>query len=794
MIKNYFKIAWRNLLRNKTYSLINIGGLALGMTVFMLISLWVWDELSFNKSFERYDQLGQLYQNRTFNGETDTYRIVPQPTSKELRENYIEFEETALAVENEHIFSHGQKILKSEGMAVEESFLKMFSLKFLKGNDQGLEELNQVLLSQSFAEALFRQDDPMGKLIRLDNQTDLLVSGIYEDFAANTTFEDIDFLYSFSFYRSIDQQAKESEHSWGSNDFRCYVQRAKGQEWTELQSKFKGLLMEKVDEDEHSSQPELLIQPMANWHLRDSFSQGINTGGAIDLVWLFAWIGMIVILLASINFMNLSTARSETRAREVGVRKAIGSIRLQLIGQFLSESLLTVVLAACLAFGLSLLVLPWFNELTDKSLAIPIDQFSFWGLLSAFIVGTSLLAGLYPAFFLSAISPVNALKGNYRSPKLSALPRKGLVLVQFTASIVLTIGTLIVYDHIQYIKERPIGYDSAGLVSIEKNTPELYAADYEVLRNDLLATGVVENVSESSHSITSGGALQSGFSWEGIAADNNLLIHVTDISHDFGKTVGFQFLEGRDFSREYSLDKEAVILNETAAKMIGKDKVIGENIHRDYGADFTVIGVIKDIVNESPFEAPLPSMYFLNYGNRNVISLKIKPEEITSTALAAIAKVMKTHNPAAPFDYSFVDKDFARKYAYEEMIGRLAFIFAMLAIIISALGLFGLSSFMVLQRSREIGIRKTLGASVLNLWTLLTKDYSMLILVALGIATPVSWQLMNAWIDGYNFHQEISPRVFVLAGIGAFALALLTVSYQSIKAAMKKPVINIKTE
>ncbi|MEL6255827.1 MAG: ABC transporter permease [Bacteroidota bacterium] len=794
MIKNYFKIAWRNLVRYKTYSLINIGGLSLGMAVFMLISLWVWDELSYNTSFDNYSSIAQLYQNRTFNGETDTYRIVPQPTSKELKENYTEFVETSLAVRNEHIIAYGDKIMKQEGMSVDPTFPKMLSMKFLQGDQKSLKEVNHVLLSQSFAQALFGERDPIGKPLRIDNKADLLISGIYEDFPSNSNFHEVSFFNTFEFHRSVDPHARESEHSWGSNDFQCYVQKAEGVAWIDVQAKFKSLLFEKVDESEHSSNPELIIQPMENWHLHDSFINGENKGGAIDLVWLFAWIGIIVLLLASINFMNLSTARSETRAREVGVRKAIGSLKGQLISQFLSESFLTVVLAAFFALGLVSLALPWFNELTEKSLTIPFENPVFWGLGLSFILATSLLAGLYPAFFLSAISPVNALKGNYRPRKISALPRKSLVLIQFTASIILSIGTLIVYDHIQYIKDRPIGYESDGLLSMLKNTPDLQALDYEVLRNDLLATGVVENMAESSNMITSGGALQSGFAWDGLAEENNLLINVTDITHDYGETIGFTFIEGRNFSREYRLDKDAVILNKTAADMIGKDKLVGEIIRRDYGATFKVIGVIEDIVNESPFEAPLPSMYFLNYGNRNVINIRIKSDLPASQALASIAEVMKVHNPAAPFDYRFVDKDFARKYAYEEMIGQLAFIFAMLAIVISVLGLFGLSSFMVLQRSREIGIRRTLGASVLNLWALLTKDYSLLVLLALAIASPLAWQIMNTWIQNYNFHQEISPWIFVMAGLGAISLSLLTVSYQSIRAAMQRPVNNLKIE
>ena len=533
---------------------------------------------------------------------------------------------------------------------------------------------------------------------------------------------------------------------------------------------------------------------MSKWHLHNSFSNGKNTGGAIELVWLFALIGLIVLLLASINFMNLSTARSETRAKEIGVRKAVGSLKRQLISQFLTESFLTVSLASIMAVGIVFLSLTLFNELTEKSLSIPWTNPIFWNLLLGFIVGTSILSGLYPAFFLSAISPVNALKGSYTARRRSALPRKSLVLIQFTASIALSIGTLVVYDHIQYIKDRPIGYESRGLISIFKNTPEIYAADYEVLRSDLLATGMVENMGESSNSITSGGTLQSGFFWDGIEEGSNLLINVTDVSHDYGATVGFQFLEGRDFSRDFSLDESAVILNETAAKLVQKESLLGEIIKRDYGANFTVIGVVKDIINESPFEEPLPSMYFLNYDNRNVINIKIKAEVSASMALAKIGEVMKIHNPASPFDFYFADQVFARKYAYEEMLGKLALIFALLAISISILGLFGLSSFLVQQRSREIGIRKTLGASVFNLWALLTKDYSLLVLLALLIATPLSWHIMNNWIQNYSFHQEISLWVFVFAGIGAISMAILTVSFQSIKAALENPVKNLKTE
>ena len=793
MLRNYLKIAMRNLVKNKVYSFINIGGLAVGMAVAMLIGLWIWDELSFNKSFKNYERIGQLYQNRTFDGKIGTYNIVPMPLGKELRTNYPDFEAVTLATNGEHIVAFNDTKITKRGMYVEPAFTKMFSLEMLNGVQNGLEGGNTVMLSKTMAQALFDNADPIGKIVRIDNKIDLAVTGVFQDFSKNSGFAEIEMLASWAVYLSVDTQARNFVDYWGTNNWQCYVQLNETADLSQAQAKIKLLFYPKFDKEDKASKPELLIHPMNRWHLYDNFANGINDGGRIQIVWLFGFIGVFVLLLACINFMNLSTARSEKRAKEVGIRKAVGSVRLQLINQFLSESLLVVFMASLLSILLVALSLPWFNNLANKQIQMPWANATFWVICLGFVVTTGLLSGSYPALYLSSFNPVKTLKGTFKIGRFASLPRKVLVVVQFTVSVTLIIGTFIVYQQIQYVKNRPIGYDNNRLIFLSKNTPDLYSLNYDVLRNELLATHVVENMSESDSPITAGGNLQIGFKWEGINPKSNVLFSVRRGTHDEGKTLGFSFVEGRDFSRSFGTDSSAVILNETAAAIIGRKGILGKTITQ-YNKKYHVIGIVKDMVGESPYSQVLPSAYFLDYNSRHVVNIKLKPTVSASTALSKIAMVFKTLNPASPFDYKFADQELAKKFVSEERIGNLATFFAILAIFISCLGLFGLASFVAEQRTKEIGIRKVLGASVANLWQMLSKDFVVLVLISCLIATPIAYYFMNEWLQKYTYRTEISWWIFAVAGFGALAIALFTVSYQAIKAAVMNPVKSLKTE
>jgi ABC-type antimicrobial peptide transport system permease subunit len=792
MIKNYFKIAWRNLLKNKLYSFINIFGLALGMAVTMLIGLWVWDELTFNKSFKNYDLIGQLYQNRTFDGETGTYPSMAMPIGQELRSKYHDIEKVALAQIEEHNFLYKDKKLNRTIVFAEPDFLEIFSIKTTKGTNQGLKNINSLMLSESMAKIFFGYDEAVGKVLKLDNKVSLQVIGIFKDFPKNTVFSDVTMIAPFTNYVSLYNYQNEIAN-WGRNNELCYVLLRKNTQIDLVQAKIKNLILNNVSESEKASKPELLLHPMPKWHLFDNFVKGINQGGAIEMVWLFGIIGIFVMLLACINFMNLSTARSEKRAKEVGIRKAVGSLRGQLIYQFLSESLLATFIAFWVAMLIVLAVLPWFNDLANKQIELPVSNPFFIGTSLTVVLLIGLLSGSYPALYLSSFNSIQTLKGTFRVGRFAAVPRKVLVVVQFTVSVTIIIGTAIVSQQISHVKDRPIGFERNNLIYHLANTQELTNLKYDVLRNNLLASNVVEEVSQSDYAVTMGGTLGSDFVWDGMDKKNYVLFEVLLSTFNHSKTVGLQIVEGRDFSEKFSTDSTAILINETAANLIGRKNIIGKIIRRN-GLTLHVVGVVKDALFNSPYRNAYPQIYAIDNNQRYVINIKLKSTEATSMAIAKVGDVFKKLNPSAPFDYKFVDKEFAKKFNTEERIGKLSAVFAILAIFISCLGLFGLASFVAEQRTKEIGVRKVLGATTANLCSLLSKDFVILVLISFFIASPIAYYLMSNWISKYTYHTEISWPTFVLTGIGALLIALLTVSYQAIRAALMNPVKSLKTE
>lgn len=793
MLNNYLIIALRNLFKNKGYSAISIGGLAAGMAVAMLIGLWVWDELSYNKTFDHYATIGKLYQNRTFNEKTNTYDIVPQPMAAELRNQFPDFEKVSLSSLAEEIIAFKEVILKSKGLYVEPDFLEIFSVQFIKSDNSDLKGVQEIMISSTLADKLFGTAEPIGHLIRYANKTELKVSAVFKDFASNSELAGVDMFMPWLFYQSFNKGAKSNIDNWGSNDYQCYVQIKDNTTFAEVQPKIKDVMYRKVNAKELPSKPDILLQPLSRRHLYDTFTDGVNTGGAVQMVWLFGLIGIFVLLLACINFMNLSTARSEKRAKEVGVRKAIGSYRYQLVYQFISESLLTTSFSFVLAFLIVLAVLGSFNQLANKQIEIPFGQPWFWVIAGCSILFTSLISGSYPAFYLSSFDPVRVLKGTFKAGRFSALPRKVLVVIQFTVSLVLIIGTMIVYRQIQFIKDRPIGYDSDGLIYLQKNTPELLTVNFDLLRNELLNSGVVVEVCESSNSITSGGFLHADVAWPGKPDASSVLFNIHYVSHEYGKTVGFQLEQGRDFSREFALDKNTVILNQAATDLIGIKDVVGKSITKS-GTPLQVIGVIKDMIEESPFRSPLPAVYLLWNESRNFITLKINSTASASLALNRIKEVFKRFNPSAPFEYQFVDQEYARKFSDEERLGKLASGFALLAIFISFLGLYGLASFIAEQRFKEIGIRKVLGAGVTGVIQLLSKEFLFLVMIACFFAIPLAWYFMKGWLEEYQYRTEISYWIYILACASVLFITLITVGYKAFRAAIQNPVTSLRME
>jgi len=792
MLQNFFKLAWRNLLKGKMYSAINLLGLSIGMAVTILIACWIDDELSFDRGFANHDRIGKVWQFVTFQKDVkSSYDVMPVPIATELRTKYPDFKYVALTSGQQSIIlGTGDKKVTRSGHYAEPDLARMLSLKMLRGDKDGISDMQSILLSGSTAGALFGDQDPINKTLTINNNSIVKVAGVFQDLPANSSFRDLQFIAAWKLYASINYGAQHSTANWDNNSFNVFVQLKQGADFQQVSNKIRDIRMQKNDPPKYK--PEFFLFPMDRWHLYGDFTNGVNTGGLIQFVWLFGIIGVFVLLLACINFMNLSTARSERRAREVGIRKAIGSVRGHLILQFFSESLLVAVIAFGFSLVLVVISLPLFNAIADKKMVVPFSSPLFWLAGLGFSLITGLIAGSYPALYLSSFQPVKVLKGTFKAGRLAAVPRKTLVVLQFTVSVMLIIGTITIYRQVQFARDLPVGYSRNGLIEMNMNTPEL-TRNYETLRNGLLATQAVDNISESSCSITSQDGGHTDISWEGKDPDARPLVMGNDVTYDFGRTVGWTLTQGRDFSRSFATDSSAIIINEAAVKLMGFQHPLGSSI-RESGKLYTVIGVIRDMIREDPFQPVKPTIFIINANNVSQIQIRLAPGLGTHEALAKVGEFFHRYNPASPFDYRFVDKEYTRKFGNEQRIGRLAGSFALLAVLISCLGLFGLASFVAEQRTKEIGVRKVLGASIFAVWKLLSKEFVVLVILSLLIAIPTAWYYMHTWLQNYTYHTRLSWWIFVVAGCGALVVTLLTVSFQAIRAAVANPVKSLRSE
>ena len=799
MLKNYLKIAFRSLFRNRFSSIINIGGLAIGMTVAILIGLWISDELSYDKYHDNYDRIAQVWEQQTVNGTISTFTYMPFAIGKLLRTEYAaDFKYVVMASQaGQNILSLGANNFGRNGMFMEADAPKMLTLKMLEGTRDGLDDPHSILLSASTAKAIFGNKPATGSVLRLGSKYDVKVTGVYEDLPLNTTLHDIEFIVPWELYITTAGWIKDSESHWDNNDFNVFVQLAGHADFAAVSKKIVNCKQDRVEPQFKKYQTKVVLNPMQDWHLRSNWdNNGKKAGGPIEYVWLFGIIGIFVLILACINFMNLSTARSERRAREVGIRKTIGSLRRQIIGQFYSESLVIVIAAFAVAILLVQLSLPFFNDVAGKKMTIPYADPVFWILCLGFTFASALIAGSYPALYLSSFSPIKVLKGSFKAGQSASLPRKVLVVIQFTISIVLAIGTVIVYNQVQYARNRPIGYDRQGLMMISMRTSDFYGK-FGALSDALKSTGAVKEFAESHSPLNAAWSINDQFAWPGSDPNAPDEFNTIWVTHDFGKAVGWQFTAGRDFSRDYPTDTTAVIANEAAIKFMGLKDPIGKTIKWGISGtakNYRLIGVIKDMVLESPFEPVRQAFYFLDYNNVNWMILKLNPNKSASSSIANIQAVFKKFIPSAPFEYSFADSEFAAKFATEEKIGKLSSVFATLAIFISCLGLFGLASFVAEQRTKEMGVRKVLGASVLNVWKLLTGDFVMLVGISLLIAIPLAWYCMHQWLQSYSYRTGMPWWIFAAAAAGALGVTILTVSFQAMRAAFANPVKSLRSE
>jgi ABC-type antimicrobial peptide transport system permease subunit len=796
MIKNYLKTAWRNFYKNKFFSAINIIGLAGGMAVAILIGLWIWDEFSFDKYNKNYDRVAVVMQQSTVNGEIGVGSPSPVPLASELRNSYgSEFKHVVLSWWNrDHILSSGNNKFTRIGKFMEPAATDLLSLNMIKGTRDGLKDPSSIILSASTAKIIFGEADPMDKMMLIDGKLNVKVTGVYEDIPDASQFKNVSFIAPWDLLAATDELIKNVKNSWGFDATEIYVQLADNADIQKVSARIRDVKLNKVKDDKDLAvyKPQILLQPMSRWHLYNEWKNGINTGGSIQFVWLFGLIGLFVLLLACINFMNLATARSEKRAKEVGIRKAIGSLKKQLIIQFFTESFLIVALAFLLSLILAQITLPFFNQLAGKKISIPWLNAYFWLAGIGFSLFTGLIAGSYPALYLSSFEPIKVLKGTFKTGRNTSIPRKVLVVLQFSVSVILIIGTIIVFQQIQFAKNRPLGYDSNGVIQLQLNTPELNGHE-AALRNDLLKTGAVMEIAESSSPATGVWSGRSGFEWPGKDPSLQTEFGAVAVTHEYGKTMGWQFKEGRDFSKDFATDSSALVVNEAAVKFMNLKEPVGITIKWD-DENYKIIGVIKNMVMESPYDPVRQIVYSLKNEKLNFIFIKINPSQSIGNALNQIQSSFEKYAPASPFDYKFVDENFAKKFSAEERVGKLASSFAILAILISCLGLFGMASFMAEQRTKEIGVRKVLGASVFTVWKLLSKESVVLVFISFMIAIPVSWWAMYNWLQNYEYRTSISLWVFVATGIMALVITLATVSCQAIKAALANPVKSLRRE
>jgi putative ABC transport system permease protein len=794
MFQNYLKTALRNLRRHKAHAAINIAGLTIGMAVALSIGIWIADELNFNKSIPRYDRIAQVFQASIQSGQKAVAWGEPVPLAEELRTHYASnFRYVVMGNwPGNHLMTMGTKVTTLFGRYMEGDAPYLLSLNMLRGSREGIREGYTIILSRSSATALFGDKDPMGGVVQIDNKQNLKVAGVYEDLPVNSSWGSLGWIASWPAYLAADPDIAKMTDPWGNNSWMVYTEIAPNTTMADVSAHIRLVKYKNCDAGSRQYHPELFLQPMSRWYLYSEFKNGINTGGRIQYVWLFGIIGVFVLLLACINFMNLSTARSERRAKEVGIRKAIGSSRGQLIWQFYMESVLMAGIALVLALLLGSIWLPAFNSVAGKEMRVPWGSGMFWVMGLGFCVVTGLIAGSYPALYLSSFQPVKVLKGTFKAGRLAALPRQVLVVLQFTVSVSLIIGTVVVFRQVQYAMDRPVGYDQNRLVSIYMFTKEIHQ-HFDAVRAELINKGAIEDMAEAGGPATAIWGTNGGFDWEG--KDPNLAVEFanTGVSTGYGHAVGWKFVAGRDFSKDFATDTVGFVINEAAAKYMGMRDPVGKIMKWD-GQPFHIIGVIKDMLMESPYAPVMPSLFCLARDHDAFEMLRLNRNRSASSSLATIKSVFARYCPSQPFDYEFVDEAYAQKFGDEQRAGRLAAIFAVLAIFISCLGLFGMAAYMAEQRTKEIGVRKVLGAGILGLWGMLSKDFVVLVGVALLIAIPLSWYGMHQWLLGYEYRSGMAWWIFAATAAGAILITLLTVSVQAVRAAMVNPIRSLRTE
>jgi len=785
MIRIFFLIAWRNIRKNKLFSLINIAGLGIGMACTIMILLWVQYERSWNKTQKNYDQVYQGFSTRNFNGELSTGSDLMFPLPKAAKENFPEVEGATLVSYGENtLFAAGDKKLKRPSISVTNDFFDVFTYDFIHGDESAIKEPNGIVLTESAAKAIFNNTDVVGKMLELNHYRTVTVRGVIKDVTASSTLL-FDAIIPFDI---SSDWIKQSLTDWVNCNNRTFYKVKKGSNIASLEQKLLTLIKKSSPSENPTTRGGLLLQPMSKWRLYEEFRDGKNTGGRIQYVNLFTWIAIIILIIACVNFMNLSTARSEKRAREVGIRKTLGSEKKQLLLQFLCESLLMSVFAFVVATGLIYVGLPLFNRLLNQQITIPYQAPLLWLGVLGIIILTGVIAGSYPAFYLSAMKPVKVLKGSFLPGKQALLPRRILVTAQFAVSIVLISATLIIYQQIKHVQNRDLGYDTNNLVMVTANNEA--GKNYEVMRNSLLQSGMIDAVNVTSMPLSDIFGFTSGVRWAGAPEDPNLIIGFLGSGENFADIMKARILDGRDFKTG---DSNCVILNKEAIRIMKLKNPVGSTVSWA-GRERRITGVIDDLIMTSPYALPIPLMLAYDPNWIGSLNIRIKKGVELKKALQVIESNYKKYNAEFPFEYKFADTAFNEKFANEQLIGRLAFVFAGLAIFICCLGLFGLVSFSIERRTKEIGIRKILGASVQSLLALMSKEFLLLVLISFAIAIPVAWWMMKAWLTNFSYRINISIGIFFIVGLITLLICLITVGLNAFKTATANPVKSLRTE
>jgi ABC-type antimicrobial peptide transport system permease subunit len=792
MFKINFRLSLRSLLRHKLYSFINVSGLAVGLASAILICLWIQNEVSHDRFHPNIDRLYLMNNRDQNNGGVYVYNYTSRPLGPAIQKDYPEVERV-VRVDNgtaNFLISNGDRHFSIHGDFADTGFLSMFNFPLLEGNSAtALNSVKNIVLTKQLAKKLFGDQDAMGKTVRVDSVDYLTVTGVLKDLPGNTDFQ-FDYLLPYAYYLKL---YPNGDNNWGNSNVLTFVTLKPEATVAEFDRKVANIIIAHSKPGEATNK--IFSQPYKDAWLYSKVENGQYVGGRIELVKMFSLIALFILLIACINFTNLSTARSEKRAKEVGIRKVSGALRSSLIVQFIGESIVLALVAGIGAVAIVQLTLPAFNGVVGGRLAIEYSNPWYWIWALLFILLTGVMAGLYPAFYLSSFQPVKVLKGSFKPVKALLTPRKVLVVLQFTFAIALIICTIIVEGQVRFAQNKDAGYRRNNLAFVIMFGEA--GKNYELIKKGLLSSGAATAVAQTSAPMTEIWANGNGFVWKGSnTGDSKTNFNMYSADRDFSTTMNLQILQGRSIDCDtYKTDSTAVLLNEAAVKEMRLKHPVGEAIRNMYGGpELHVVGVVKNFIIESPYQPINPMIIVGPVFGYDVINFRINEHPSYGENLQKAEKVFTQYNPQYPFNVRFYDKEYVLKFADEQRVGTLVGLFAALTIFISCLGLFGLAAYMAESRIKEIGIRRVLGASVANITGLLSKEFLRLVGISFVVASPIAWLVMHNWLASYPYRIAIEWWVFAVTGVLAFFIALATVSFQALRAALANPVRNLRSE